>query len=88
MKKNAEQKPRRWTPMEARGIIGRLLVPSMLLALAGISTRMMWLLIPAGAIWAVMLVILYLYWRCPHCGKTLPKSGKVLECPKCGTKIE
>ena len=85
---NKEPAPRRWTPKEAQGVIGRLLAPSMLLALFAISAQLMWLLIPAGILWVVMLVILYKYWRCPHCGKTLPKMGRVRECPRCGEKIE
>ena len=35
-----------------------------------------------------MALILYKYWRCPQCGKTLPKTGKTFECPKCGAKID
>ena len=83
-----DQAPRRWTPKEAQGVIGRLLAPSMLLALFAISTEWLWLLAPAGILWVAMLLILYKYWRCPVCGKTLPKMGKVLECPKCGAKID
>ena len=87
-KDEAPRKPRRWTPMEARHVIGTLIVPAMLLALFAISAQLMWVLIPTGILWAAMLVILFLYWRCPRCGKTLPKMGKVLECPKCGAKID
>ena len=83
-----DQAPRRWTPKEAQGVIGRLLAPSMLLALFAISAQLMWLLIPAGVLWVAMLIILYKYWRCPVCGKTLPKMGKVRECPQCGAEID
>ena len=85
---NKGQAPRRWTPKEAQGVIGRLLAPSMLLALFAISAQLMWLLIPAGVLWVAMLIILYKYWRCPVCGKTLPKMGKVRECPQCGAEID
>lgn len=87
-KDDAPRKARRWTPMEAKHVIGVLIVPSMLLALFAISAQLMWLLIPAGILWVAMLAILFLYWRCPCCGKGLPKMGKVLECPKCGAKID
>ena len=87
-KKDAPQKPRRWTPKEAQGVIGRLIVPSMLLAMLAIYAQLIWVLIPAGILWVIMLVILFLYWRCPKCGKSLPKMGKIHECPKCGAKIE
>ncbi|MFG6351503.1 MAG: transposase [Oscillospiraceae bacterium] len=85
---NKDSAPRRWTPKEAQGMIGRLIVPSMLLVMLAVSVRTMWLLIPAAALWVVMLLILYKYWRCPRCGKTLPKMGKVRECPKCGAEID
>ena len=87
-KETKPQPPRRWTPKEAQGVIGRLVVPSMLVALAAIYLEWIWLLIPAGILWVAMLVILFLYWRCPECGKSLPKMGKVHECPKCGAKID
>ena len=87
MKKDTEQKPRRWTPKEAQGVIGRLWIPSMLLAMASIALESFLLLIPSFVLWVVMLVILLVYWRCPHCGKSLPKMGKIHECPKCGEEI-
>ena len=88
-KKEAKpQAPRRWTPKQAQGVIGRLIIPSMLLAIVAIYLQWVLLLIPAGAIWVVTLLILYKYWRCPECGKTLPKTGKISECPKCGAKID
>ena len=83
-----EPAPRRWTPKEAQKVIGRLLAPSILIVLFAISAEWLWLLIPAGILWVAMLIILYKYWRCPECGKTLPKMGKVRECPKCGAKID
>ena len=80
--------PRRWTPKQAQGVIGRLVVPSMLLTIIAIYLEHIWLLIPAGILWLVMLAILFVYWRCPACGKTLPKMGRIHECPECGAKIE
>lgn len=82
------QAPRRWTPKQAQAVIGRLSVPTLLLALIAISAQWIWLLVPVGVLWVVMLLILYKYWRCPVCGKTLPKTGKTFECPKCGAKID
>ena len=87
-KEPTPQPPRRRTPREAQRMIGRLIVPSMLLALLAISVQWIWLLIPAGILWVVMLAILFLYWRCPKCGKSLPKMGTIRECPRCGAKIE
>ncbi len=87
MKKAKEQKPRRWSPKEAQQIIGRLLLLPILLTLLATAIRQVWPLIPALVLWAVMALILYKYWRCPHCGKTLPKTGKVFTCPKCGGEI-
>ena len=87
-KKDAPQKPRRWTPKQAQEVIGRLLVPSILLGLLAVAIQQPWPLLPAMALWLVMVLILYKYWRCPVCGKTLPKTGKTFECPKCGAKIE
>lgn len=84
----APQPPRRWTPMQAQGIIGRLLVVSILLGMLAASIQQVWPLVPALALWAVMALMLYKYWRCPVCGKTLPKTGKTFECPRCGAKIE
>ena len=88
-KKEAKpQAPRRWTPKQAQGIIGRLLVPAILIVMAAVAVKQQWLLIPALILWAIMALILYKYWRCPVCGKTLPKTGKTFECPKCGAKID
>lgn len=80
--------PRRWTPRQAQAVIGRIWIPSMLLAMAAIALQSFWLLAPAGVLWIVMLAILLKYWRCPSCGKGLPKMGKITECPKCGARID
>ncbi len=82
-----ERPPRRWTPKQAQGVIGRLLVPAILLALLAVYLQNPWPLLPAFALWVVMALILFKYWRCPKCGKTLPKTGKTFECPRCGEKI-
>lgn len=87
-KEKAPPAPRRWTPRQAQGVIGRVGIPSMLLAMAAIALQSFWLLAPAVALWIAMLVILFRYWRCPKCGKSLPKTGKTFECPKCGAKID
>ncbi len=87
-KDKAPQKPRRWTPKQAQGVIGRLWILSMLLVMAAIAIKSFALLAPAFLLWIVMLVILFKYWRCPKCGTTLPKTGKTFECPKCGAKID
>ena len=87
-KEKAPPAPRRWTPKQALTHIGRILVPSMLIVLAAVYFRQELLLLPAFLLWVVMALILYKYWRCPQCGKTLPKTGKTFECPKCGAKID
>ena len=87
-KEKAPPAPRRWTPKQAQGVIGRIWIPSMLLAMVAIAMKSFWLLAPAAVLWIVMLVILFRYWRCPECGKGLPKMGKIIECPKCGAKID
>ena len=83
-----EAAPRRWTPKQAQGVIGRLWIPAMLLVMAAIAVQSYLLLALAAALWVVMLVILFRYWRCPVCGKNLPKMGKTTECPKCGARID
>ena len=83
-RKERAQAPRRWTPNQAQAVIGRLLVPATLLA---VYLQNPWVLLPAFALWVVMALILFKYWRCPKCGKTLPKTGKTFECPRCGEKI-
>ena len=85
---NKDSAPRRWTPKEAQGMIGRLMVPSMLLVMLAVSVRAIWVVIPAAGPLGGMPLVLYKYWRCPRCGKTLPKMGKVRECPKCGAEID
>ena len=57
------------------------------LAMLAIAVRSLWLLLPAFVLWVVMLAILFAYWRCPHCGKGLPKTGKISACPRCGEEI-
>ena len=87
-KEKAPPAPRRWTPRQAQGIIGRLLVQAILLGVLAVSLRQVWPLYLAFGLWVVMALILYKYWRCPKCGKTLPKTGKTFECPRCGAKID
>mgnify|MGYP001120361457 FL=1 len=87
-KEKAPPAPRRGAPKHARARLGRILVPSMLIVLAAVYFRQELLLLPAFLLWVVMALILYKYWRCPQCGKTLPKTGKTFECPKCGAKID
>lgn len=43
------------------------------------------LIIVAGVAWGVLF---FLFWRCPHCGKFLPKSdGDLAFCPHCGKPL-
>ena len=67
-KKERAQAPRRWTPNQAQAVIGRLLVPAILLALLAVYLQTPWVLLPAFALWVVMALILFKYWRCPKCG--------------------
>ena len=87
-KDKAPPTPRRWTPKQAQGVIGRIWLPTMLLTMIAIAMKSYVLLAPACVLFLVMLVILFKYWRCPHCGKSLPKMGKITECPKCGAEIK
>ena len=87
-KDKAPQEPRRWTPKQAQGVIGRLWILSMLLVMAAIAIKSVALLAPAFLLWIVMLVILFKYWRCPKCGKWLGRDSGGSFCKHCGTAID
>lgn len=43
------------------------------------------IIIFAGLIWGILF---FLFWRCPHCEKSLPRSDGDLEfCPFCGEAL-
>ena len=38
---------------------------------------------------AAALILLLLFWKCPHCGARLPRTLKPYEhCPHCGKKLD
>ena len=38
---------------------------------------------------AAALILLLLFWKCPHCGARLPRVLKPYEyCPKCGKELD
>lgn len=80
-------KPRRWTPKQSKRITGWLMVAGILIAMPAIHFQLTWLLIVAVAEWAVSLTFMLWHWRCPACGKSLPKTGKLNTCPRCGADI-
>lgn len=87
-KKAPAQPPRRFTPNQSKRITGWLMVFGVLIAVAAINMKSTQLLLVAVAEWLVALCFMLYYWRCPECGKTLPKTGKISECPKCGAEID
>ena len=87
-KKAPTQPPRRFTPKTSKRITGWLMVFGILIAVAAINLQSPPLLFVAAAEWLVSLCFMLYYWRCPECGKTLPKTGKVEQCPQCGAKID
>ena len=87
-KKAPARPPRRFTPKTSRRITGWLMVFGILIAVAAINLRSTQLLLAAVAEWLVSLCFMLYYWRCPECGKTLPKTGKISECPDCGARID
>ena len=87
-KKAPARPPRRFTPKTSRRITGWLMMFGILIAVAAINLQSPPLLFVAAAEWLVSLCFMLYYWRCPECGKTLPKTGKVEQCPKCGAEID
>ena len=87
-KKAPVRQPRRFTPKQSKRITGWLMVFGVLIAVAAINAQSAPVLMIAAAEWLVALCFMLYYWRCPFCGKTLPKTGKVTECPNCGAKID
>ena len=87
-KKAPVRQPRRFTPNQSKRITGWLMVFGVLIAVAAINLKSTQLLLVAVAEWLVALCFLLYYWRCPECGKSLPKTGKITECPKCGARID
>ena len=42
----------------------------------------------AGAVLAVSLIQMFLFYRCPHCGAHLPPKGPTPDtCPECGKRL-
>ena len=87
-KKAPAQPPRRFTPNQAKRVTGWMMVFGILIAVAAINLQSIPMLLAAVAEWLVSLCFMLYYWRCPVCGKSLPKMGKISECPKCGAKID
>ena len=87
-KKVPAQPPRRFTPNQSKRVTGWLMVFGILIAVAAINLQSTPLLLAAVAEWLVSLCFMLYYWRCPACGRSLPKMGKIDQCPKCGAKID
>ena len=87
-KKTPAPPPRRFTPNTSKRITGWLMVFGILIAVAAINLQSPQLLLVAVAEWLVSLCFMLYYWRCPVCGRTLPKTGKISECPNCGAEID
>ena len=87
-KKAPAPPPRRFTPNQSKRITGWLMVFGVLIAVAAINMQSTPVLLAAVAEWLVALCFMLYYWRCPECGKSLPKTGKISECPRCGAKID
>ena len=87
-KKTPARPPRRFTPKTSKRITGWLMVFGILIAVAAINFQSVPVLLAAAAEWLVSLCFMLYYWRCPVCGKTLPKTGKISACPKCGAEID
>ena len=87
-KKAPARPPRRFTPRTSKRVTGWLMVFGILIAVAAVNARSAPLLLTATAEWLVSLCFMLYYWRCPSCGKTLPKTGKIDQCPKCGAEID
>ncbi len=83
-----EQPPRRYTPNQSRRVSGWMMVLGVLIAIVAIQLKSIPVLLIAAAEWLVTLGFYLWYWRCPVCGKSLPKTGKITECPRCGARID
>ncbi len=83
-----EQKPRRYTPNQSKRVSGWMMVLGVLIAIVAIQMKSTPVLLIAAAEWLVTLGFYLWYWRCPVCGKSLPKTGKITECPRCKAKID
>ena len=82
------QAPRRFSPTRAKRITGWLMVLGILITLVAINRRQSSLVGIAVVEWLISLAFMLWYWRCPVCGKSLPKTGKVTKCPRCGAEID
>lgn len=87
-KARPEQPPRRYTPNQSKRVSGWMMVLGVLIAIVAIQLKSTPVLLIAAAEWIVTLGFYLWYWRCPACGKSLPKTGKITECPRCGARID
>ncbi len=83
-----EQKPRRYTPNQSKRVSGWLMVLGVLIAIVAIQMKSVPVLLIAAAEWFITLCFFLYYWRCPVCGKSLPKTGKITECPRCQARLD
>lgn len=78
------------TPHKARKLCFILFAATMLLAMLGAAWK--W---NEGVVALLGLVgigaacfVLVVFWRCPHCDKSLGKLGNLKYCPYCGEKLD
>lgn len=76
------------TPNKARKICSVLLPIMLLLAMVGRAWESVILMSLCTGCFVAAVVLMLLYWRCPHCDRSLGRLSDLKYCPYCGKSLD
>lgn len=78
------------SPLKAKRTAGYLIALALLFGVIAILTQVHFFLFILLGLLIASAVVLWKFWRCPHCGKRLPWQSErdVDTCEKCGGKLK
>ncbi|MGO5113709.1 hypothetical protein ACTQ33_01540 [Candidatus Avoscillospira sp. LCP25S3_F1] len=75
------------SPRAVRKVVGWFMLSGAVLALVGAMMEVTALTVIGVLLLIVAVLIHFMYYRCPHCGRFLDRSTGAY-CPYCGKKME
>lgn len=77
------------SPLKAKRTAGYLIGLALVFGVIAVLTQIHFFLFFLLGLLIASAVVLWVYWRCPHCHKRLPWQSErdIQECPECGGQL-
>lgn len=77
-------------PLKAKRAAGYCIGAGLLSGVVAILLEIHFFLFILLGFWIAAAVVLWKFWRCPHCGKRLPWQSErdIKDCPECGGQLK